>query len=337
MNNYVHVWWIARDLWHHGHLPVADAGARPRRGLRVPVRLRATGPSPRCCGPLLGNWGVTLCSVLGAARLHRGDVLRVPRAAAGLVGGGGTRQPGDHRGAAVRPAVVRVGSGAAAVGDRVLAARTPARRRGRSSASARRRTPAIVLPDRWSCSSPRTSPSRPTGGACCAGTRCRSLIAVPAVVLVFASPGYADSTTRDRLVNFVATLGAAHAHHRVAGHLRAAPADGHPRARAAGPRRRARRERRVPGAAQRRRSRCGRSREPRTRSRSTRSCTRAGSCPARPTACCAVRATRKLGLYHVLRAGGRLDSEMFPESMAITASRPRPTTSSCSASARSTS
>jgi hypothetical protein len=25
----------------------------------------------------------------------------------------------------------------------------------------------------------------------------------------------------------------------------------------------------------------------------------------------------KLGLYHVLRAGGRLDSEMFPESMAI--------------------
>jgi hypothetical protein len=25
----------------------------------------------------------------------------------------------------------------------------------------------------------------------------------------------------------------------------------------------------------------------------------------------------KLGLYHVVRAGGRLDSEMFPESMAI--------------------
>ena len=25
----------------------------------------------------------------------------------------------------------------------------------------------------------------------------------------------------------------------------------------------------------------------------------------------------KLGLYHVLRAGGRLDSELFPESMAI--------------------
>ena len=21
MNNYVHVWGIARDLWHHGHLP----------------------------------------------------------------------------------------------------------------------------------------------------------------------------------------------------------------------------------------------------------------------------------------------------------------------------
>ena len=23
MNNYVHVWWIARDLWHHGRLPWA--------------------------------------------------------------------------------------------------------------------------------------------------------------------------------------------------------------------------------------------------------------------------------------------------------------------------
>ena len=28
-------------------------------------------------------------------------------------------------------------------------------------------------------------------------------------------------------------------------------------------------------------------------------------------------ADAKLGLYHVLRAGGRLDSELFPESMAM--------------------
>jgi hypothetical protein len=33
------------------------------------------------------------------------------------------------------------------------------------------------------------------------------LIALPAVVLVFVSPGYADATTRDRLVNFIGTLG----------------------------------------------------------------------------------------------------------------------------------
>ena len=33
------------------------------------------------------------------------------------------------------------------------------------------------------------------------------LIALPAIWLVFASPGYADATMRDRLVNFVITLG----------------------------------------------------------------------------------------------------------------------------------
>jgi hypothetical protein len=22
INNHVHVWWIARELWHHGHLPM---------------------------------------------------------------------------------------------------------------------------------------------------------------------------------------------------------------------------------------------------------------------------------------------------------------------------
>ena len=31
MNNYVHVWWVARDLWHHGrlpwHMPVLGHGA----------------------------------------------------------------------------------------------------------------------------------------------------------------------------------------------------------------------------------------------------------------------------------------------------------------------
>ena len=49
--------------------------------------------------------------------------------------------------------------------------------------------------------------SSPTGARSCAGTALALLIAVPGVLLVFASPGYADSTTRDRLVNFIATLG----------------------------------------------------------------------------------------------------------------------------------
>ena len=44
----------------------------------------------------------------------------------------------------------------------------------------------------------------------------------------------------------------------------------------------------------------------------------------------------KLGMYHVLRAGGRLDSEMFPESMAIRNFPTLPTTSGSCATVTST-
>jgi len=66
MNNYVHVWWVARDLWHHGrlpwHMPVLGHGA----AYAYPY-----GFTNWTVGALLwavfGNWGVTLCTVLGAA------------------------------------------------------------------------------------------------------------------------------------------------------------------------------------------------------------------------------------------------------------------------------
>jgi hypothetical protein len=142
------------------------------------------------------------------------------------------------------------------------------------------------------------------------------LIAFPAVVLVFVSPGYADATTRDRLVNFIGTLGprclivampvifalAARTRIRVLAPLALIIALSVNVAfehtlnvewQWRGLRRTANTasldnfldsKEFVPGATYR--------------------VLRSG-------------ADAKLGLYHVLRKGGRLDSELFPESMAM--------------------
>ena len=142
------------------------------------------------------------------------------------------------------------------------------------------------------------------------------LITIPAIALVFASPGYADSTTRDRLVNFVSTFGLRvlvvvvplvlvwwhHTGVRVLAPLALLALL-------------------VVNAAlwvpmnvdfQW----AGLSRTTNTASLDA----YLGSHAFRPGATYRVlRSTddAKLGLYHVVRAGGRLDSEMFPESMAI--------------------
>ena len=65
MNNYVHVWAIARDIWHHGRVPWrlpilghGDAYAYPY-GF-------TNWTAAAIIWPAFGNWGVTLCSVAGA-------------------------------------------------------------------------------------------------------------------------------------------------------------------------------------------------------------------------------------------------------------------------------
>jgi hypothetical protein len=65
MNNHVHVWYIADDLWHHGrlpwHMPVlahGDAYAYPYGFLNW--------TTAALLWPVLGNWVVTLWTALGA-------------------------------------------------------------------------------------------------------------------------------------------------------------------------------------------------------------------------------------------------------------------------------
>ena len=204
MNNYVHVWGIARDLWHHGHLPWRMPVLGHGDAYAYPYGF-ANWTTAAIVWPVLGNWGVTLWTALGAVGCIAATFLAFPSCA----GAGGPR-----RCSRTRPSSRRSSSGsrrsrgaarsccsaspAGGVSDR-----SPPRC---SSASARRRT-------RRSCSRSACSwslaclPFVPDRRAL---LRWYALVVAhraPGVVLVFVSPGYADATTRDRLVNFIGTLG----------------------------------------------------------------------------------------------------------------------------------
>ena len=158
-----------------------------------------------------------------------------------------------------------------------------------------------------------------TAGRCCATTPSRSWWRCPPRSLVFASPGYADSSERDRLVNFVGTLAPrllVIALPFLFVWLRSMPASA----------------RSAPLAVVVMLATNVALQEPLNVAFQWRAVTRSHdvstasldnflrSAEFEPGATYRVlrgAGDGKLGLYHVLLAGGRLDSEMFPESMAI--------------------
>ena len=204
MNNYVHVWWIARDLWHHGHLPWhmpvlghGDAYAYPYGFTNWTVAA--------ILWPLFGNWAVTLTTALGALGCIAATFFAFPE----------LRRGWWAAAVLANPAIIETllfGQQAFAWGAAFLLAGLGCWRRDRPLAAAllvgvgQATHPAIVLPMTLVLvvGSLLFDP---------AGRR-RVLrwyglsvaIALPATVLVLASPGYADATTRDRLVNFASTL-----------------------------------------------------------------------------------------------------------------------------------
>jgi hypothetical protein len=64
INNHVHVWWIARELWHHGHLPWRFAQLGHGDGYAYPYGF-VNWTTAALVWPLFGDWALTLWTVVG--------------------------------------------------------------------------------------------------------------------------------------------------------------------------------------------------------------------------------------------------------------------------------
>jgi hypothetical protein len=313
MNNYVHVWGIARELWHHGHLPWRMPVLGHGDAYAYPYGF-TNWTTAALVWPALGNWGVTLWTAIGAVGCIVATFVAFPE----------LRHGWWAAAVLANPAIIEAllfGQQAFAWGAALLLFGVAAWRRDRPLLAAilvglgQATHAAIVLPIGvllvLAC-----LPFVPDRGKLLRWYSLSVLIALPAIVLVFVSPGYADATTRDRLVNFIGTLGprvlivalplifvlVRRTGIRALAPLALVLALG------------------VNVAFE----------EPLNVEWQWRGLTRTASTvtldrfldspqfvPGATYRVLRSAADTKLGLYHVLRKGGRLDSELFPESMAM--------------------
>ena len=315
MNNYVHVWWIARDLWHHGLLPWRMPVLGHGDAFAYPYGF-TNWTFAALLWPLFGNWAVTLTTVLGALGCIVATFLAFPE----------LRRGWWAAAVLANPAIIEAllfGQQAFAWGAALLLLGIACWRRDRRLAAAllvglgQATHPAIVLPMGVLLVA-ASLPFVPDRRALLRWYALSVAIALPAAVLVFSSPGYADSTTRDRLVNFIGTLAPRILVIAIPIALVFVRQTG---MRACGPLAlvvvllaNVALEEPLNVTAQWR----GLTRTTTTTSGSLDDFLHSDQFVRGAT----YRVLRggsdaKLGLYHVLLAGGRLDSEMFPESMAI--------------------
>ena len=203
VNNYVHVWWIARDLWHHGLLPWRMPVLGHGQAYAYPYGF-TNWTVAALLWPLFGNWAVTLCTLLGAVGCIVATFAAFPE----------LREGWWAAAVLANPAIIQsllFGQQTFAWGAALLLFGIACWRRGRRLAAAllvglAQATHApIVLPIGMLLvlvCMPFVADRR----ALLRYYAISLVIAAPAVVLVFLSPGFGDSSTRDRLVNFIGTL-----------------------------------------------------------------------------------------------------------------------------------
>lgn len=204
VNNHVHVWWIAKQLWHHGRLPWhfpqlghGDAYAYPYGFVNWTTAAIAW--------PLFGDWTVTLWTVLGVVGCAAATFVAFPE----------LRHGWWAAGVLLNSALIEAllfGQQSFIWGAMFLLLGIAAWRDGRRAVAAVLFTvgmvnhPVVVAPialvvvllylmftrDRWAV-------VRWFALSC--------VLAIPSLYVVFASPSYADSSPGKQIVNFFATVG----------------------------------------------------------------------------------------------------------------------------------
>ncbi len=205
MNNHVHVWWIARDLWHHGRIPFdmpvlghGDAYAYPYGFVNW--------TSAALVWPLFGDWAVTLWTAIGAVGCIVATFFAFPELRRSWWAAAVLLNPAIVYGLLFGQQSFLWGAASAPRRNGVLAAQ-PAARGGRArrarSGCARRRSCC-----RSECWSSRAG-SRSSAGArrSCGGTRSRSRSRCPRSCSSSCRRATRTRRHADRLVNFIDTLG----------------------------------------------------------------------------------------------------------------------------------
>jgi hypothetical protein len=204
VNNHVHVWYIARDLWHHGrlpwHMPVlahGDAYAYPYGFVNW--------TTAALLWPLFGNWVVTLWTALGAVGCIVATFTAFPELRRGWFAAAVLANPAILEG-------LLFGQQSFLWGAMLLLFGVAAWRRGHPAWAAilvglgQANHAAIVLP-MGVLLVLYYLPFAPDRRLLLRWYALSCAIALPAVWLVFASPTTQQSTTGSQVTNFFITLG----------------------------------------------------------------------------------------------------------------------------------
>ena len=202
-NNYAHVWYVADRIWQHGHLPLKMPVLGSGRAFAFPYGF-IPWVTAALFRPLLGDWVVGLWMVIGAVGMIAGTFFAFPELRKGWWAAAVLVNPAIIEGLLFGQltfewagALVLFGIGCWRRDKRLAAVLLV----GAGQAT----HPAIVLPMTGALVAAwwYFEPDRR------ALVRCyllSTVVALPATIIVFASPTASDATWRDILINFIATI-----------------------------------------------------------------------------------------------------------------------------------
>jgi hypothetical protein len=204
VNNHVHVWHIADDLWHHGRLPWRFPQLGHGQAYAYPYGF-VNWTTAALVWPLFGDWAVTLWTVLGTVGCVVATFVAFPE----------LRRGWWAAAVLANPAIVEAllfGQQSFAWGSMLMLFAIAAWRRGARGCAALllglgfATHPYIVTPLALVVLLLALPFTRARSAAItCYAIAC--VIALPAVVIVFISPSASDSRPSTQVVNFLSTLG----------------------------------------------------------------------------------------------------------------------------------